>query len=711
MVIFGTIGKRALFILAWLSTVIFTSSAATPNQLVWWKTGVIYQIYPRSFLDGCEPKCSGNGTLSGITKKLTYLKSLGITAIWISPFYESPQKDFGYDISNFKDVGKIYGTMKDFDNLMTKAKTLNLRIIMDLVPNHSSNEHEWFVESKSSKTNSKRDWYIWKEGKKNASGTTIGPPNNWRTMFCMDSTCSGWEYDVATDEYYYHCFLKEQPDFNWRNPDLQNAYLDILRFWLKKGVDGFRVDAFAYMLEDPEFRDEPIDENFKGDPVKDGYSKLIHTRTENIEGLHGLIQKMRGVCNEFGSEIMMIGEIYGDQVVSQKDVMSYYGKSRNEPELSMPFNMNLLGFFGGGFTDINYEKGMEPWRSGSNLRDMMRKYYDSLPSFGYPNNVLGNHDVHRVRSRLKSVNLMKVATTILLTVKGTPTIYNGDEIAMANGFVPNGTRQDPTCKVSYEGMRCRDPERTPLQWDSSNNNSGFTNAVTTPWLPVSSDYINNNVELQEEDTYSMLNMVKGLLKLRQSSSTLNHGNYKDHDVNGIKDQHTLYIYQRYSIDKTDPYVFLVINNLGLDTAKFKLKHPNGEEYTKCHIVFDSLEGIYDDDDDNDSLRGKRVVELNTIDIAGERSYVVQCKLKVTLSAGLIILFVFLGVLIVTGIFYILFRLKKFGKIFNNGALHYSEFDDTDSNEFDHGDTYRGSEMISYSSRSSTLPRELNLADN
>ena len=563
------------------------------NNLKWWKTGVIYQIYPRSFLDGCEPACTGNGTVVGITKKLQYLKDLGVTAIWISPLYKSPQKDFGYDISDFKDVGEIYGTMKDFDKMMAAAKKLGLRIIMDLVPNHSSDEHKWFLESKSQKNNPKRDWYVWRPGKKDSAGKTVGPPNNWRTMFCMDEECSGWEYDAATDEYYYHCFLKGQPDFNWRNEELQAAYLDILRFWLRKGVDGFRVDAFAYMLEDPEFRDEPVDPNFKGDPVKDGYSKLIHTRTENIDGLHGLIQKMRDVLNEFGDDKMMIGEIYGDQVVSQEDVMSFYGKSESDPELSMPFNMNLLGFFGGGFVNIDYKRGEEPWRSGKALMKMVSEYYSSIPSFGYPNNVLGNHDVHRVSSRLKSVDLTKVATTILLTLRGTPTIYNGDEIGMTNGYVPEGRRQDPTCKVSYEGMRCRDPERTPLQWNAVDSNAGFTAADTIPWLPVSKDYVNVNVEAQQKDLNSMWHTVKNLLTIRQGSEVLNHGSYTDKYVGDVNNKHgheELFIYQRISDwngGKKNGITFIIVNNLGVNAATFEIKQPH---YKDCNVIFDSKVG-------------------------------------------------------------------------------------------------------------------------
>jgi glycosidase/MFS family permease len=323
-------------------------------------------------------------------------------------------------------------------------------------------------------------------------------------MFCQDQACSGWHLDSTTNEYYYHQFLKEQPDLNWRNPKVRQAMYNVMRFWLERGVAGFRVDAFAYLLEDPQFRDEPLNPDWHGDPIADGYEKLKHIYTENQAGLKGILLEMRSVLMEFGKDRMMIGEVYADNVVTEDDVVSFYG-NKTSPLFSFPFNMNLIPFTRGNYRDAQA------------LKVMIDSYNKRLSEWMQPNWVLSNHDVHRIRARVgDSESLTRCYTTLLLTLRGTPTIYNGDEFGQRDGYVPPGKRQDPTCKVDYKGIRCRDPERTPLQWTAERPNAGFTDSDTVPWLPVDLKYIEqDNVKTQLRNGSSFLQMTSSLLKLRQ----------------------------------------------------------------------------------------------------------------------------------------------------------------------------------------------------
>ncbi|EGD77738.1 alpha amylase [Salpingoeca rosetta] len=503
------------------------TAAASPADGQWWQTGIVYQIYPRSFLDACSPNCTGTGSLRGIERKLQYLRdTVGVNAIWISPIYESPMADFGYDISNYTAIWPTFGTMEDFDNLIAAAKKLGIHVLMDFVPNHTSNQHPWFLASRSNKTNPYRDWYVWRQGRIGKDSEKL-PPNNWRTIFCPDANCYGWTYDNATDEWYYHCFLTQQPDLNWTNPDVVSAMHDVLRFWLRKGVDGFRVDAFPNILEDPQFRDEPLNPNWHGDPVTQGYEKLIHIYTENQPGLHDIVRGMRKVVQEFGDDKALIGEIYPDNVITEEDVISFYG-TEEEPEFSMPFNMNLISFF-------DYAAAFDPTvhnnpRNASRLREIVDHYNASLPAWAQPNFVLGNHDVRRLASRLNDTALTRVANTLLFTLRGTPTMYNGDEFGQKDGYVPPGRRQDPNCKTNYTGLRCRDPERTPLQWDTSNANAGFSGAGVETWLPVSSDYVHTNAAAQMGDPTSMLDLVSRVIALRTREHALHSGLYQSLDV-------------------------------------------------------------------------------------------------------------------------------------------------------------------------------------
>eukprot|EP00049_Salpingoeca_infusionum_P014978 m.287042 g.287042 ORF g.287042 m.287042 type:complete len:660 (+) comp15787_c0_seq1:3243-5222(+) len=580
--------KAAVTLLALVATAVcFQGAASSPPSALWWQTGVVYQVYPRSFLDACEPKCTGTGSIRGIASKLSYLKNdLGVDAIWISPIYDSPMADFGYDISNYTAIWPTFGTMQDFDNLMAAAKQIGMRVLMDFVPNHSSDQHPWFLESKSSLNNTKRDWYVWKNGTIDKDGTKL-PPNNWRTMFCKDANCYGWTYDNTTDQWYYHCFLSEQPDLNWRNPDVVEAMHNVLRFWLDKGVDGFRVDAFPNILEDPDFRDEPLDKDWHGDPVADGYGKLLHIYTENVDGLHDIVRGMRRVLQEYGEDKVLIGEIYADKVVTEEDVISYYG-TQDAPEFSMPFNMELIGFF-------DYTGTFDPTvandpRDAVKLRALVDEYMNGLPEWAQPNFVLGNHDVHRIASRLGDDALTRVANMLLLTLRGTPTIYNGDEIGQLNGYVPQSQSQDPNCIANYTGLRCRDPERTPLQWNTLNTNANFSGDDVETWLPVSSNYMTTNVEHQMNDPISMFAQFKALLALRSAHSELNNGTYTTLDVIvSDTDAPAVFAFARGDVHtSTSHAIFVVLANLAKAPATVDATRPlNHVRVLNATLVFDT----------------------------------------------------------------------------------------------------------------------------
>jgi alpha-glucosidase len=530
--------------------------------------------------------------------------------------------------SNFTSIWPTFGGLQDFDVLVASAKALGLHIIMDFVPNHSSNQHPWFLQSRSSRTSKYRDWYIWHDGTKNASTGALLPPNNWRNMFCKDADCYGWEFDNITAQWYYHCFLKEQPDLNWRNPDVVDAMHDVLRFWLRRGVDGFRVDAFPNLLEDPQLRDEPLDPNWHGDPVADGYGKLLHTRTENQLGLHDVVRGMREVLAEFGPDKALIGEgwgdlgegegerrlnlppssppdkhffaratllvflhpnpspltsstsntgeIYPDKVVTEKDVISFYG-TEAAPEFSFPFNFGLVSLFAynGPFDPANVH---DP-RNATTLREFVDAYDAALPAWAAPNWAMANHDVRRLVTRLHNdTQLARVATALLLTLRGTPTVYNGEEFGQQDGYVPPGRRQDPNCKTNYEGLRCRDPQRTPLQWNADNANAGFSGADVLTWLPVSSQYVNVNAEAQLADPDSYLALFSGAAMLRQQEPCLHRGLYAS--LNVVSAAHSgrsaaatpvgehVFAFVRYNGSTEEAIV--VVANLGSDAVSINL---------------------------------------------------------------------------------------------------------------------------------------------
>lgn len=452
----------------------------------WWSTGAIYQIYPRSFQDS---NGDGVGDLSGIVRRLDYVASLGVAAIWLSPIFPSPMADFGYDISNYVDVDPVFGTLADFDVLVAEAHGRGLKIIVDLVPNHTSDEHPWFIESRSSRNNPKRDWYLWRDPAPDG-----GPPNNWMSEFGG----SAWQFDPQTGQYFYHAFLAKQPDLNWRNPDVQSAIFDVMRFWMRRGVDGFRVDVLWHLIKDAQFRDNPANPAFRpGRPPHEALSPLY---TADQPEVLDIVAAMRRVVDEFPNRVL-IGEIY----LPLERLVAYYGHDLTGAQL--PFNFALLS---------------TPWHTAE-IASLIIRYEGLLPDRAWPNWVLGNHDRPRIASRVGSAQA-RVAGMLLLTLRGTPTLYYGDELGMEQVPIAPDQVRDPFEKnVPGIGVG-RDGCRTPMQWDSQPA-AGFTDGM--PWLPIPRSAATQNVETLDRDPRSILSFYRALLALRMSSPTLLNGTCED----------------------------------------------------------------------------------------------------------------------------------------------------------------------------------------
>lgn len=451
----------------------------------WWQRGVIYQIYPRSFQDS---NGDGIGDLRGIAHRLDYLRALGVDALWISPIYRSPMKDFGYDVADYCDIHPIFGTLEDFDRLIREAHHRGLKVVLDFVPNHTSDEHAWFRQSRASRENPKRDWYIWRDPRPDG-----GPPNNWLSNFGG----SAWCLDEQTGQYYYHAFLPEQPDLNWRNPEVVEAMLGVLRFWLDRGVDGFRVDVIWHLIKDAEFRDNPPNPTWT--PDENPFHELLPVYTTDRPEVHGVIARMRQLFDQY-RERVLIGEIY----LPVERLVHYYGHDMSGAHL--PFNFQLL---------------LAPW-DARHIANLIEEYEAALPAEGWPNWVLGNHDNHRIASRVGAAQA-RIAAILLLTLRGTPTLYYGDEIGMHDVDIPYERVQDPFERnVPGRGLG-RDPERTPMQWDGSKG-AGFTTGE--PWLPLSHDYALRNVQAQHDDPRSMLGLYRRLIALRRGEPALEAGRFE-----------------------------------------------------------------------------------------------------------------------------------------------------------------------------------------
>ncbi|MGA8594244.1 MAG: alpha-glucosidase [Bryobacteraceae bacterium] len=479
-----------------LGSLLYSQSVSEPSKASadpWWKHAVIYEIYPRSFQDS---NGDGIGDLNGITERLDYLKDLGVDAIWIAPIYPSPLVDFGYDISDYENIDPVYGTLADFDRLMTEARKRNIRILMDAVMNHTSDKHPWFIESASSKTNPKRDWYIWRDGKGPGQ-----PPNNWLSIFGH----SAWQFSPTTNQYYYHYFYIQQPDLNWRNPQVESAMFNMLRFWLDRGVAGFRLDAVPTLFEDPSLRDEKVlpGTNKFGDPNE---STVLQ---ENLPEVHAVLQRMRAMIASYPDDRVLVGETYLPNV---QELDKWYGGVKHN-ELQLPMDMQ-----------VGFEPKLDATEFRKRINDAETKIHGNQPLF-----VFDNHDNPRTAARygdgVHNKAIDKMLATILFTTRSTAMMYYGDEIEMPT-TVPASKAQvkDPIGITGWPKEKGRDGERTPMQWNSSIAAGFSTNPKT--WLPVAPDYRQINVEAESRDPNSMLNWYKKLIALRRSNPAIHEGEMK-----------------------------------------------------------------------------------------------------------------------------------------------------------------------------------------
>jgi len=470
------------------------SQASHATKGPWWRHAVVYEIYPRSFQDSTG---DGVGDLNGITQRLDYLQWLGVDAIWLSPIYLSPQVDFGYDISDYQNIDPRYGTLADFDRLVAEAKKRNIRIIMDMVMNHTSDKHPWFIESASSKDNPKRDWYIWRDGKPGGTPPD-SPPNNWISIFGH----SAWQYDPKTNQYYYHRFYIQQPDLNWRNPEVEKAMFSAVRFWLDRGVAGFRLDAIPTLFEDPKLRDaeELPGTNAYGDPLQKP------DRYENLPEVHDVMRRLRAVVDKYPGDRVLIGETYLPNI---QELDKWYGGAKHD-ELNLPMDMQ-----------VGFANRLDANLLRQRISEAETKINDNQPLF-----VFDNHDNPRSWDRygdgVHNDAIARIIATLLLTSRAAVLMYYGQEIGMVT--TPPARKEDVKDPIGITGWpreKGRDGERTPMLWDDSKN-AGFSTAETT-WLPVAANFRTVNVAAQKTEPDSLLNWYRQLIAMRRSDPTLGGG--------------------------------------------------------------------------------------------------------------------------------------------------------------------------------------------
>jgi alpha-glucosidase len=528
---------------------------AEPTPKRWYERANFYQIYPRSFMDS---NGDGVGDLIGIREKVQYLKDIGIDGAWLSPIFQSPMVDFGYDISNFRDIQPEYGTLEDFDALVAKCKEVGLKLILDFVPNHTSNKHAWFAKSEN-KEPGFEDYYVWHPGKI-VDGKRV-PPNNWNSVFMN----SAWEWSEKRQEYYLHQFLAEQPDLNYRNPKVVQEMKDTLTYWMDRGVDGFRVDAIIYMFEDAEMRDEPLSNTPGCSSIDACYLKHVFTidQPETVD----MVQQWRELLEDYtkekgGDPKVLLMEAYSDL----EHIMELFGTTER-PGAQVPFNFVVLSN-----TNIN--------STGRDFFNLAHQWLDAMPEGSVANWVLGNHDNKRMSSRL-GVGRQDVLMIFLQTMPGIAVNYYGEEIQMVDTYIPwSETLDTAACRSNPDifDSISRDPARTPMQWDDSQS-AGFSNSSRT-WLPVAADYTTNNVKNQLAAPRSHLKMFKKLLHLRKYEAVLQEGSYEAHILND-----DVVVYRR-MVEGVKAYYVVLNFGKGKHTVDVKKVFPEAPK--RLQVVVSSL---------------------------------------------------------------------------------------------------------------------------
>ena len=515
------------------------------TAMKWWQRAVFYEVYVRSFKD---TNGDGIGDLNGVTAQLDYLADLGIDAIWLTPFYPSPQVDFGYDISDYVNVDPDYGTLEDFDNLLREAHQRDIKVVCDLVPNHTSNQHPWFIESRSSRNNPKRDWYIWSDPHNG------GPPNNWYSAFGP----SAWTLDPKTNQYYYHFFHEAQPDLNWRNPLTENAILDVVRFWLNRGVDGFRLDSLNCLFKDAALRDNPVLSRFRSGSKSEREQELKYNT--NLPEIHNVLHRLRSLTETCGPERVLIGEAWTKTL---RQLARYYGKNRNQ--LHLAFN-----FFFAHVPELNASAFQTQVDEAERVLKGRTIAY-----------VLSTHDLPRAYDRYgdgdHNDRIATLLCLMLLTLRGAPFIYYGEEIGMiTTDPVTRSEVRDPLGKQYWPLNKGRDGARTPMQWDTTDN-AGFTTG--TPWLWIGHNYATHNVASETRNPSSILNFYRRAIRLRRQSPALIDGDYLS--INGNP---AIFAYWR-----TAPrQAMLVALNMSAETQRLNLNNSRSSGVYSLSRVLDNL---------------------------------------------------------------------------------------------------------------------------
>jgi len=506
-----------------------TSSRAANSE--WWRGAVIYQIYPRSFLDSND---DGIGDLNGILSKLDYLSELGVDGVWISPFYTSPMKDFGYDVADYCDVDPIFGNLSDFDNLIEKAHSLDLKVIIDQVFSHTSEEHAWFAESRLSKNNPKSDWYVWENAKPDGS-----PPSNWQSVFGGPA----WTWDARRKQYYLHNFLKEQPQLNVHNPEVQNALLAASKFWLDRGVDGFRLDAINFSMHNRELTDNPMSNTPECDITRP-FDMQLHIHNQSQPEIPAFLERVRSLLDEYGATFS-VAEVGGPDPMDEMLAFTANGK-----RLNSAYNFDFL-----------YAKSLSPKIVADSISAWTQSENEGWPSWAF-----SNHDAPRATSRWFDVEAFPHASQtimmLLLSIRGNPIIYQGEELGLEQGDVPFDRLTDPEAITNWPLTLGRDGVRTPMPWHRDLPNAGFSNHE--PWLPVDPRHYNKSVEIQSTQNNSCLNSAKSLLQLRKGLPPLIDGKL---ELVSVEDQ--LLVFKRRSADR-DVYCCF---NLSSTPATLQLDAP------------------------------------------------------------------------------------------------------------------------------------------